>query len=317
MKKTKKSTALVRRRPQHALVRRPLTKPRRALARKPPVDVRSLTLGDDPYIGSLGTVDLTLAPHEELILQRPVSFDDVLVKPTGQPYLSHPIYTRWFNDAFGRLGWNIVPCAKPVAGAPDDKGRITIVQTFLLYIHGKPVRIATGEHDYHQNNAEQTYGDALEALVASALRRCAKRLGVGLELWDKTFLNAFLHERCVKVWVEGENKPRWRRRTDPPFYKERGAVDDDRGAAPVRRETGEPAAAYHSKLDEPITTGPKSQHTRLWTIIGKANRTDTEVHAWLQARYGLKSSKEIPRRLYDEICNWVEQPGPLPPKVIR
>lgn len=332
MTKRKKSTALVRRakptlgdRLERAIfgrrVDRAIAKAVKAAAPAPAAKQLD-TLGDDPYLGDLALVEIRLTPEEEAILARPVNVDDVLVKPTGQPYLSHPAYTKWLNDAFGRFGWGLRPVAKPVASQPLE-GRVTVMQPFILYVHGQPVAVASGEHEYYEKNQEQTYGDALEALVASALRRCCKRRGIGLELWDKTFLNKFLAERCVRVWVEGETKPRTRRIIDQPFYKERGPVED---RAPVRREEGpreltyhpaEPAAAHHAKLDDPITTGPKSQHTRLWAIAGRVGRKEDDVHAWLLARYGLKSTKEIPRRLYDEICNWLEQPGPLPPKVIR
>jgi hypothetical protein len=324
-KKQAKTTALARRR-RLALVRgnRRKQPDTNAIVTASP-DPRSMTLGDDPYIGALGLVEVKLTTEEEIVLQRPVQFNDVLVKPTGQPYLSHPTYTKWLNDAFGRTGWGLTPASKAIAGQPDDRGRVTIVQSYVLYIHGKPVAFAMGEHEYHATNAEQTYGDALEATNASALRRCCKRLGIGLELWDKTFLNRFLQERCVRVWVDDEKKPRTRRMTDPPFYKERGLADPllaptTGQAVPVRREEPpphDPAPAYHKNLDETITTGQKSQHHRLWAIAGRAQRKEDEVHAWLQQRYGLASTKAIPRRLYDEICNWLEQPGPLPPKVIR
>jgi Mitochondrial genome maintenance MGM101 len=265
------------------------------------------TLSEDALIGPLGLVEVKLKKREEEVLARPVNIDDVLIKPTGQPYLSHPTYTRWFNDAFGRTGWTLAPASKPVITQPDESGRATITQAYMLYIHGQPAAFAMGEQEYHATNREQTFGDALEATNASALRRCAKRLGVGLELWDKRFLNKFIAERCVKVWVEGDQRPKWRRVDDPPLPKEKGT--DTTGRTAMQRELEHPAS--HSKLDEPITEG---QLRRLWTITGHARRAEADVRAWLEARYGIKSMKEIPRRQYDEICNWIEQSGPLPAK---
>jgi hypothetical protein len=311
----KTSTALVRRRPAPVARRKTRKQPGKngIVIRQP---APTLTLSDDPHVGAIGLVEVKLTKREEAVLATPVSFDDVRVKPTGQPYLSHPAYTRWFNAAFGRLGWAIAPAAKPVATAPDAEGRVTVARDYLLYIHGVAVAFAQGEHEYHEKNAEQSYGDALEATVASALRRCAKRLGVGLELWDPTFLHQFLDDRCVKVWVDGQTKPRFRRKIDPPLYKEQGASEQQpsRRPLPAGRETPAHPPAYHNKLKEPITA---PQHGRLWAIAGKMHRTEEEVHAWLQQRFGFASTKVIPRELYDEIVNWLEQPGPLPPKEIR
>ena len=58
----------------------------------------------------------------------------------------------------------------------------------MLFVHGKPVAFATGEQDYFETNERQTYGDALEATMSSALRRFCKHLGMGLELLDKDLI---------------------------------------------------------------------------------------------------------------------------------
>jgi hypothetical protein len=309
----KKSSTALARRPANAP--RPLSHAKQAHAERITANA-GRTLSEDALIGPIGLVEVKLKKREEEVLARPVNVDDVLIKPTGQPYLSHPTYTRWFNEAFGRLGWSIVPVAKPNITQPDERGRATITQPYVLYIHGQPVAFAMGEQEYHTTNQEQTYGDALEATVASGLRRCAKRLGVGLELWDKRFLNRFIAERCVKVWIDGDTRPRWRRADDPPLYKEKGVeLHGGRHGGKSDALASEAATpATHSKLDDVITEG---QLRRLWTITHHAHRAEADVRLWLETRYGYKSLKEIPRRQYDEICNWLEQPGPLPPKAQR
>lgn len=266
-------------------------------------------LGEEAQLGALGLVEVKLTEKEEEILSRAVNVDDMLIKPSGQPYLSHPIYTKWFNEAFGRLGWSIVPRSKPMRQTAGPN-RTQVVCPFVLYIHGQPAAFAMGEQDYYDNNNEQSFGDALEATFASALRRCAKRLGVGLEMWDKKFLNEFIATKCEKVWRGTDRKPSWRLKTDPPFWDERtqAAGDDERGKQESSQRRA-PAAGFDGRGADVIT---EKQLGRLWTIARRAHRTDEEVHGWLKRRYQLEHSKDITKRRYDEIVQWIEQAGPLP-----
>lgn len=280
-------------------------------------------LGDEADLGALGLVEVKLTPQEEQILSRPVDDTRVLIKPSGQPYLSHPEYTRWFNEAFGRLGWSIVPKAKPLSNGAN------VVVPYVLYIHGKPAAFAYGEQDYHDNNREQTYGDAAEATVASALRRMAKRLGVGLELWDRAWIDEWIHEHCIKVRVVvGREKKvayQWRKKDAPPFWNEvtgkgrtaEGEEQSDRDydaepaeqpqrRAPAREER---PAGHNPKDGEPITEG---QVRRLWVIVRNSGRSDEVVKTWLRTRYNLDTSKKIKRGDYDFICKCIEAEGSLP-----
>jgi hypothetical protein len=288
-----------------------------------PLEHDNGTLGEEAALGALGLVEIKLTDAEEAILAQPVPVTAVLIKPTGQPYLSHPSYTQWFNRAFGRLGWAIVPKAKPRMA---DK---TISCPYILYIHGKPAAFALGEQEYHESNKEQTYGDAYEATVASALRRCAKRLGVGLELWDRTWLQTFIDQHCVKVWCGDDPKPKWRRRQDPPFWNEKTAAgrkeqstvrheanDDDQ-----RREQRRPPSAGHDgRGDELITqahvdaAGVKKlgQVERLGIILRNSGRDVMQFKMWLVRNYNIDSRKLIKRRDYDAICAAIEAPGELP-----
>jgi hypothetical protein len=50
----------------------------------------------------------------------------------------------------------------------------------------------------------------------------------------------------------------------------------------------------------------------LWVIIRRVGRTEDEVKDWLRATLGLQSTKLIPRRHYDAVCQAVEAEGPLP-----
>lgn len=273
-------------------------------------------IADQVTVGDLGLSEVTLTEKEEMILNQPVDPDRILIKPTGQPYLSHPEYTRWFNQAFGRLGWSLVQKGKAVK--QQDGKRIQVVCPYVLYIHRQAAAFAWGEQEYWEDNKEQTYGDALEATVASALRRCAKRLGVGLEMWDKHFLRTWIEQRAIKVKLEpGRNadanakaKYAWRLKTDPPFWNEVKPGTRQREAGeerPPKREA--PKAGTNTEANEPIT---EAQADRLWKLAVRAGRGKQALRSWLAVAYDVGSLKEIKRRDYDAICAAVEAPGGLP-----
>jgi hypothetical protein len=300
--RTKKRTARKPAKPSTALAIRkrtlPARRPRTTLVtteKIPPTDLN--VLGEDAALGALGLVEVKLTPAEEAVLARPAPIDSVQMKPTGQPYLSHPFYTRWLNDAFGRLGWAIVPRSKPMRSGNS------VVCPYVLYIHGQPAAFAMGEQEYHESNREQTYGDALEATVASALRRCCKRLGVGLELWDREWLDKFIDDRCVRVEcdVRGERKQLWRRTTDRPL---RGEIQPR-----PRLVDTKPAS------QAPTSSGPEiseAQLRRLWVLIHNARRDEGAVKAWLKHVHGIESTKAIPKTMYDAVCKAIESPAQLP-----
>lgn len=273
---------------------------------------QSLVLGDDASIGALGLMELRLTDVEEAVLARPVDVTQILVKPTGEAYLSHPSYTRLFNEAFGRLGWSIRPVSKPMA--KDG----LVVCPYVLYIHGHPVAYALGEQEYSATNARQSYGDAIESTVASALRRCAKRLGVGLELWEKRWLHQFQERHVIKVKVQvkkgGEIKEEWwfRRRDDPPFWQEQKAQRASHGQSTQSTSAPPPAdptrTSQHPHETQPITD---PQRKRLFTIAKHHGRTEVEIKAYLLRDYKIGSTKDLQRRDYDAVIRAIEATGPL------
>lgn len=276
------------------------------------------TLEEDLDIGLFGTVEIKFTPEEEAILSEPVNLEDVRVLPSGAVYLPHIVYTRWLNRAIGRGRWALKPLSKPAL----SNGQVIV--PYHLMIHGHPAAGAYGEQDYHERNRQQTYGDALEATQASALRRMCKRLGIGLELWDREFADHFLADRAVEVPVEVNKKQddgtwktkteyQWRLRTSPPLKGEKRRQRDDDGRGDFIEHERQPAqpvrqAASHAHDNEPITD---AQLMRLHTIARKRGRTDEEMK--LYVRYlGLTSSREIRRKDYDTVCTAIEHPGDLP-----
>lgn len=301
-RRTARSTALIRQARQ--LVDQA---PKPAKVEVLPPAVRDV--GDDLSLGQLGLVEIKLTEAEEQILSEPIDPKDVLIKPTKSPvpYVSHPTYTRWLNRAFGRTGWALVPISKPM------KSGNSVVCPYVLHIHGQPVAYAMGEQEYFESNRDQTYGDALESTVASALRRCMKRLGVGLEMWDRRWLNAFIAEHCVRVKVQTKDGPKaaWRRKDDPKLPGEMGRAPSDGGDGDDRKGPQDdlPPAGHHAQSRDVIT---EPMLKRLWAIGANSGRSHDEIGDWLQKRFGFSSSKEITRDKYEFICAAIEAKGALP-----
>lgn len=270
-------------------------------------------LSDDPIVVALNVLPRFTAA-EEVILSEPVPEAEIRIKPTGQIYLSHPTYIRWLNRALGRGQWQLLQLAKP------QRANASIIVDYAFVIRGLACYSTYGEAEYHENNREQTYGDVLEATHAYALRRFAKRLGIGLELWDKTYSDRFVDRYAVCVRTE-DGKKKWRLKSDPPFWNEAGiarrgddAQDAQRRQAPKARgpARAEAPAAHNPKAEEPIT---QEQVIRFWTIARRASRSDEEIKAFLLKHYQLDSSKKIKRKDYENICRAAEHPGPLLPVI--
>ena len=267
----------------------------------PPVTEKTYTVAADGslQLGALGLVECKLTDKEEAVLAERVNPDDVKWRasrkngPKDVPYLSHPTYTKWFNRAFGRTGWSLVPVGKPMKTEQS-----VVLIPYVLHVHGIPVAFAWGEQEYFDRKADgsesraQSYGDVIESTVASALRRCAKHLGVGLELWDKDWTSA----------LKGGSQPEPERFYVAPEQSQRRQRQERKTERP-------PAPVEHVDMDEKITD---DQRLRLWNISRRVGRGDSEVQDWLKRRFKVKTSSDITRRDYDQVVRAIEQRGPLP-----
>lgn len=94
-----------------------------------------------------------------------------------------------------------------------------------------------------------------------------------------------------------------------PARREQVPVVEPEALAPI-----EPAPqSFHHAASGEVITAP--QVKRLKTILANSGRTAAEVKGWMKRRYGLDSSTEITRNLYDEVVSAIEAPGDLPERV--
>lgn len=245
-------------------------------------------LGELAHTGGVGMGTVKLTAVERKIISRKVNRPDVRVLPdSGLAYLPHLYYTRWLNEAFGPTGWGIAPAAKAM------KIENLIIVPHILYIRGVAVAWANGAAEYHEKNKRQTYDDVLESTVAYSLRRCCKRLGMALELWDKRWLAEFLALDCIKV--QTSKGPAWRRKDDPPFDNE-----TTKGTA-RRREPDVHDAEVIGGDGNGKAKITKEEVKRLVGIWRGAGRSDADVQLWLKKKYGYTATADIKRFDYQRI----------------
>ncbi|WVF73074.1 hypothetical protein IAT40_007893 [Kwoniella sp. CBS 6097] len=145
-------------------------------------------------------------------LLKPLSPQDVEIKPDGLLYLPEIKYRRTLNAAFGPGGWGLAPRGETHVGP-----RIVSREWGLVCL-GRLVSVARGEQEYFDPSGVPT---ATEACKSNALMRCCKDLGIASELWDPTFIRVFKKDHCIEVFTEHamtkKKKKLWRKRDSPKF----------------------------------------------------------------------------------------------------
>ncbi|UNI22791.1 hypothetical protein JDV02_008647 [Purpureocillium takamizusanense] len=127
------------------------------------------------------------------VLMQPLDERDIEVKPDGIIYLPEIKYRRRLNEAFGPMGWGMIPKEAPVVG--DS----VVTREYALVADGRFVSQAQGENGFF---SPEQLPSAVEGCKSNALMRCCKDLGIGSELWDPHFIRWFRKTRMEEVWVE-------------------------------------------------------------------------------------------------------------------
>ncbi|WWD19615.1 hypothetical protein CI109_104077 [Kwoniella shandongensis] len=168
--------------------------------------------GEDWSVSFAGLSERPFDKEVAEALLRPLSVDDVEVKPDGLLYLPEIKYRRTLNAAFGPGGWGLAPRGETHVGTK------IVSREWGLVCLGRLVAIARGEQEFFDPSGIAT---ATEACKSNALMRCCKDLGIASELWDPSFIRAFKKKHCVEVFVEHvtkKNKKKlWRKKDAPKF----------------------------------------------------------------------------------------------------
>jgi ribosomal protein L17 len=199
----------------------------------------SLNFGEEikKMIATAGTLKLT--DKQKKILEAPVKDEDVYIKPDGLIYLSWFKYSERLSKAFGGTGWAMVPEGNA------KLGRELIIWGFHLVIQGVYCGFAYGEQKYTAAFSKMSFGEACEGAKSNALMRLCKGIGIGLELFDKDFINNWLSKYAEWYW-DGDKK-KWKLKRDS-F----GKTPD----APT--QAAQEPAAHKEKVTPPAPEGKKA-----------------------------------------------------------
>jgi hypothetical protein len=99
-------------------------------------------------------------------------------------YIEHPWLRNRFDEVLG-VGQAVI--VKLQHWMEDIKGGVRVYFDGALIVRGCYITRATGDMCYYENNPSQNLGDALEGAETECFRRCAKKFGVGLQAWSKTW----------------------------------------------------------------------------------------------------------------------------------
>ncbi len=188
------------------------------------------------------------------------SFDAELIeiRPDGLIYLPQVFWRQRLNETFGIGQWCLV--VKGSHKDPNPEKDKLYVQGVLM-VRGSYVAEAVGEAELHSNNATQSWASVWESAKSDCITRCCKDLGIACELWQPTFIRTWQAQNAIQVWVDGKNKPQWRKRNAPPFYKEKGHVQNSSSS---NANTGNDGPVYPKQRnnDQPITDVDQSQQSK-------------------------------------------------------
>lgn len=190
-------------------------------------------------ISNAGGFEIT--EEQKAILGERLKDSDIYIKPDGLIYLTWTKYAERLNRAFGNMGWVMVP-----EGMPRIMNNL-VVWGFHLVIKKNYVSTAFGEQQYF-DNGRMTFGEATEGAKSNALMRLCKSLGIGLELWDKQFIDRWLSQYAEWKWDE-------KTRGKKIWYIKPGAFSQpttQATAKPTTQPTPQPTPQPTSKKEEEV-----------------------------------------------------------------
>ncbi|EFY89209.1 mitochondrial genome maintenance protein MGM101 [Metarhizium acridum CQMa 102] len=159
---------------------------------RPPVDVTGIPVVD--WANSFHGISSRPVTEEQFkALMAPLAIKDIEVKPDGVIYLPEIKYRRRLNEAFGPMGWGMIPKGDAVVG------NSIVTREYALIVDGRFVSQAQGENAYF---SPDQLPSSVEGCKSNALMRCCKDLGIGSELWDPHFVRWFKKTHMEQAWVE-------------------------------------------------------------------------------------------------------------------
>lgn len=220
-----------------------------------------------------GASELHLSKEESEQLLAPVVEANIQIRPDGLIYVPQVFTRDRLNRTVGVGQWALIE----IEVKSEDIGDETKVFFIgALIIRKCFVSKAIGESTYHKTNPLESWATAYESAKSDALTRCAKDVGIFAELWDKNFVDNWIAKNAVKVWIEGKNRPNWRKKDAAPFFKERGLTDD----SPNNDKTVQPKQERSSEAKKTANAAKQSvkpERGDVADVVGKKPVEDARL----------------------------------------
>lgn len=160
---------------------------------------------------------LEVTEEQRAILQKPLTPDEIEIRPDGLIYLPWVEYQTRLDKAFG-TAWSMVPNGMP----RYDQSTNQIIWGFYLVVKGLLVDFAVGGQEYRPTGG-LNFTDAIEGCKSNALMRLCKRLSIGLDMWRPSFVRAWKEKYAESYqgtdW-RGSKKTFWRKKANVTETKE-------------------------------------------------------------------------------------------------
>ncbi len=139
---------------------------------------------------------LVLDAQERKTLTADFPDDDFKLGAGGKAdliYLEHHALRARFHSVFGPGAWSIIPRNRWTEEYRTSGGKqaVRVYVEAMLLVRGCFVGEAIGDMTYFPDNATTNFGDAIEGAKTAALRRCAKEFGVGLQAWNRDWVDGW------------------------------------------------------------------------------------------------------------------------------
>lgn len=249
--------------------------------------------------------NLEITEAEEKILSEPIPDEAIQILPHGQIYLPWSFYADRMNRAFGRTKWSLIPIGDiRIRTSPTTTGALTITREYALIIKGCFVGTAFGEQDFFPRNQQMTEVEAIEATQSNAIRRLVgKRLGVGLALWDKEFVEAWLNKYAIQDALNRKTgKMEWRKKTPEEI------TNDQKPQVPKNKKVkNEPTkSTTHMTKEEKITM--------IVRLAGKQGKNIPALRDEMKKMFGVDSTNDLTAEQVDQwLANYLS-PSPQTPE---
>lgn len=248
--------------------------------------------GLQKYMESLlpGVGMLFLKPEEKEILFAPVQDEIIEIRPDGLIYLPWCEYAMRLRQVFG-AEWAMIPNGMPYIKTNH------VLWGFFLVLRGTLAGFAIGEQEYFEGNSRMSWSDACEGAKSNALMRLCKERGIGLEMWQPSFVRrwreAYAESYEYYNKKKGKREILWRKKGEP-----QQAVEVEE-----YRPTDDPLKKAQNSTEEKINKSDLIEKTVLMIVeIASGDKAYAEnllfeISEW--NGQGFRSSEEL-KKLSDK-----------------